>query len=56
MQTSPYGTWASPLSAELIATAGRRIGDIVAEGDTLIWGETRPSEASRRRNWLCPRC
>ena len=47
MQTSPYGTWASPLSAELIATAGRRIGDIVAEGDTLIWGETRPSEGGR---------
>jgi dipeptidyl aminopeptidase/acylaminoacyl peptidase len=44
---APYGTWRSPLTADRLATAGRRVADVVCEGSTVYWGETRPSEAGR---------
>lgn len=44
---APYGTWASPLSTDLVATSGRRIGDLVLDGAAVIWSETRPAEAGR---------
>lgn len=46
-KTAPYGTWASPLRAADVAAAGRRIGDLVADGSDLYWGETRPEEGGR---------
>lgn len=44
---APYGSWQSPLSAKDVAAAGRRIADLVADGNDLYWGETRPDEGGR---------
>ncbi|MCC7018827.1 MAG: S9 family peptidase [Ardenticatenales bacterium] len=44
---APYGTWSSPLTADRVAAGARRIADVVVEGDTIYWGETRPDEGGR---------
>ncbi|MBK6767914.1 MAG: S9 family peptidase [Ardenticatenales bacterium] len=44
---APYGTWPSPLTADRVAAGARRIADVVVEGDTIYWGETRPDEGGR---------
>ena len=46
-RTAPYGAWDSPLSASDVATAGRRIADVVVDGADIYWGETRPDEGGR---------
>ncbi len=45
--TAPYGTWRSPLTADLAAAAGRRIADLVCDGPDLYWGESRPAQSGR---------
>src|SRR5579872_4591664 len=45
--TSPYGSWASPISAELVASGGVRLAQATWSGDDLYWGEGRPSEGGR---------
>ena len=47
MQTLPYGTWPSPISAADVATAGRSIGFVSLLGDEVWWNETRPTEGGR---------
>lgn len=44
---APYGTWKSPITADLITGATIGLGSPVADGDTLYWLESRPSEAGR---------
>lgn len=46
-QTLPYGTWPSPISAEMVATAGIDFGHLVQDGDTIYWREQRPEEDGR---------
>ena len=48
-RAAPYGTWASPISAEIVAggTGGVRLMDVALDGDTLFWIEVRPTEAAR---------
>ncbi len=44
---APYGTWSSPITAELVAHAGTRLtGAWLAEG-TAWWLEGRPAEGGR---------
>lgn len=46
--TSPaYGTWASPISAELIAASTIRLGQTALRGDDIFWIEGRPQEQGR---------
>ncbi len=45
--TAPYGTWASPVSAELTASSSKGLQSVHAEGDTLYWLESRPLESGR---------
>lgn len=47
MKTSPYGTWTSPITADSIAAAGRRLGDIAVDGETVYWIESRPEQEGR---------
>ncbi|HEY7189491.1 MAG TPA: prolyl oligopeptidase family serine peptidase [Vicinamibacterales bacterium] len=43
----PYGTWPSPLSAQIVATQGLRLGSVALDGDDIYWVEGRASEAGR---------
>lgn len=46
-QTSPYGSWESPISADLITQGGLRLGEVRVDGDDVYWHEGRPEEAGR---------
>ena len=45
--TAPYGSWKSPVSADLVATAGVGLGQVALDGDDIFWVEMRPSEGGR---------
>jgi dipeptidyl aminopeptidase/acylaminoacyl peptidase len=42
-----YGTWSSPISAEMVAQAGVRLSGPWLEGDVVWWLEGRAAEAGR---------
>ncbi|HLG57771.1 MAG TPA: prolyl oligopeptidase family serine peptidase [Vicinamibacterales bacterium] len=42
-----YGTWASPISAQVVAAQGLRLGAVSVDGDEIYWLEGRPSEGGR---------
>jgi dipeptidyl aminopeptidase/acylaminoacyl peptidase len=42
---SPFGTWSSPISAEVVARAGTRLTGAWLEGATAWWLEGRPAES-----------
>jgi dipeptidyl aminopeptidase/acylaminoacyl peptidase len=44
---APYGSWRSPITAELVASGGVRLGQIALDGDDVYWLELRPTEAGR---------
>jgi len=46
-KTSPYGSWKSPITSDLIVQGGIGLGQIQFDGDDLYWVEQRPSEAGR---------
>lgn len=46
-QQTAFGSWQSPISAQAVASAGRKFGQIIAEGSDLYWLEGRPEEAGR---------
>lgn len=46
-QVAPYGSWESPINANLIAAEGRRIIEAVADGEDVYWIEMRPAENGR---------
>jgi len=47
VETAPYGSWRSPITAELTASGSVRLGDVQLEGGTVYWSEMRPSEKGR---------
>jgi dipeptidyl aminopeptidase/acylaminoacyl peptidase len=44
---APYGSWRSPITAELVASGAVRLGQIALDGDDVYWLELRPTEAGR---------
>jgi dipeptidyl aminopeptidase/acylaminoacyl peptidase len=46
-QTLPYGTWPSPISAERVASASRRFGQVQVDQGCVYWVESRPEEGGR---------
>ena len=42
-----HGAWPSPISAELVAAQGVRIGGVGVFGDEIYWVEGRPAEGGR---------
>ncbi|MCY3811899.1 MAG: prolyl oligopeptidase family serine peptidase [Gammaproteobacteria bacterium] len=42
-----YGTWPSPIDAEVVTAASRGYGALAAHGDALYWIESRPEEGGR---------
>ena len=47
MQVVPYGSWASPITAQQVATGGVRLDELRSSGDELYWVELRPQESGR---------
>jgi hypothetical protein len=46
-QIAPYGSWKSPITADLIVTGTIGLGGIALDGDDVYWTEGRPAEAGR---------
>jgi dipeptidyl aminopeptidase/acylaminoacyl peptidase len=46
-RTAPYGSWASPITSDLIVAATIGLGEILLDGDAVYWLETRPQEGGR---------
>ncbi len=44
---APYGTWRSPIRAEMAAAAAVRFQEVQVAGDVVYWVEMRPSERGR---------
>jgi dipeptidyl aminopeptidase/acylaminoacyl peptidase len=45
---APYGSWASPISAELTTRNAVGLRSVRLDGDDLYWIESRPDEGGRR--------
>lgn len=46
-RSAPYGSWASPITAESIASGGVTLGGVTASGGDIRWQELRPAEGGR---------
>ena len=46
-QTAPYGSWKSPITADLLVSNNLAHERILIDGDDVYWVETRPSEHGR---------
>ena len=46
--TSPYGTWASPITTDLIVAESVGLGQIALDAGDVYWVELRPLEAGRQ--------
>jgi dipeptidyl aminopeptidase/acylaminoacyl peptidase len=48
MPTAPYGSWQSPITAEIVAGGGVGLDELTVDGDDLYWLEGRPLEGGRQ--------
>lgn len=46
-QTAPYGSWKSPITADLIVAGTIGLGQIALDGENVYWTEGRPGEGGR---------
>jgi dipeptidyl aminopeptidase/acylaminoacyl peptidase len=46
-QIKPYGSWKSPITADLIVAGTITLSEIKVDGDDIYWIEGRPSEGGR---------
>jgi hypothetical protein len=46
-KVAPYGSWTSPITADLIASATIALGQIALDGEDIYWSELRPMEGGR---------
>ncbi len=44
---SPYGSWKSPITSDLIVAGAIRLGQFATNGNAIYWLEGRPSEGGR---------
>ena len=44
---APYGSWASPITSDLIVASSVGLGDILVDGGDVYWIESRPQEQGR---------
>lgn len=42
-----YGSWPSPVTAEIAAGKSLRFGSLMADGEMIYWSESRPAESGR---------
>jgi dipeptidyl aminopeptidase/acylaminoacyl peptidase len=46
-QTEPYGSWATPVTSEVVVKQAVRLSDVRVDGRDVIWSEGRPAEGGR---------
>jgi hypothetical protein len=46
-QIAPYGSWKSPITADLVASGAIRLEQILLDGEDIYWVETRPAGGGR---------
>lgn len=46
-EVTPYGSWKSPITSDLIVAGSIRLGEICLDGADIYWSEGRPTEAGR---------
>src|SRR6266436_3879401 len=46
-RTSPCGSWASPITSDLIVASSIGLGDLLTDGRDIYWIESRPQERGR---------
>src|SRR5271166_4943002 len=44
---APFGSWASPITSDLIVASSIGLGTVLVDGEDLYWVETRPQENGR---------
>ncbi len=44
---APYGSWASPITSDLIVASSIGLGEILVDGSDVYWIESRPQEQGR---------
>lgn len=47
MAVAPFGSWRSPITAELLVAGSASIGEVVVGTDDVWWSEARPEEGGR---------
>ncbi|HJX06439.1 MAG TPA: prolyl oligopeptidase family serine peptidase [Actinomycetota bacterium] len=47
MTVVPYGAWPSPITAQMLATAGVGLGEALLDDGIVYWTEMRPTEGGR---------
>ncbi len=47
VKTAPFGSWKSPITADVIVESTVRLGKVCLDGDDVYWLETRPEQAGR---------
>jgi dipeptidyl aminopeptidase/acylaminoacyl peptidase len=45
---APYGSWKSPIDADLVASAGVGLQQVRIDGEDIYWIEARPQEGGRK--------
>lgn len=51
--TAPYGSWKSPITADFVTGASKRLGGTAVDGNgRLIWLESRPYESGYRYRFI----
>ena len=53
---APYGSWKSPITADLIVSESIRLGMIVLDGADTYWTEGRPVRPRLRGGLRVPTC
>jgi dipeptidyl aminopeptidase/acylaminoacyl peptidase len=46
-EKSPYGSWRSPVTSDLIVSGTVGLGELAFDGEDIYWIESRPSEGGR---------
>jgi len=46
-RVAPYGSWASPITSDLIVASSIGLGEILVDGRDVYWIEMRPQEQGR---------
>ena len=46
-QEAPYGSWSSPISAQMLVSGAVGISELVPDGSAIWWAESRPEEGGR---------